>query len=37
MQPGSYLALDINDLDTLRAALGERHEAIGRIARVRLR
>jgi hypothetical protein len=23
MQPGSYVALDVNDLDTLRAALGE--------------
>jgi hypothetical protein len=36
MQAGSYVALDINDLDTLRAALGERHEAIAGIARRRL-
>jgi hypothetical protein len=33
MQPGSYVALSVNDLDTLRAGLGERSEAIARIAR----
>jgi hypothetical protein len=32
-QPGSYLALDVNDLDTLRAALGGQHEAIAAVAR----
>jgi hypothetical protein len=36
MQPGSYVALDIHDLDTLRAALGEQHEAIAGLARRRL-
>ncbi|HET9467236.1 MAG TPA: hypothetical protein VFO48_02445, partial [Vicinamibacterales bacterium] len=36
MQPGSYVALDVNDLDTLRSALGEQHEAIAGIARRRL-
>jgi hypothetical protein len=35
LQPGSYVALDINDLDTLRAALGEEHEAISGLARRR--
>jgi hypothetical protein len=34
MQAGSYVALDINDLDTLRTALGE-HEAIGSLMRWR--
>jgi hypothetical protein len=33
MQPGSYVALDVNDLDTLRAALGAHHEAIAELAR----
>jgi hypothetical protein len=33
MQPGSYLALDINDLETLRTALGEHHEALAGLAR----
>jgi hypothetical protein len=33
MRPGSHVALDINDLDTLRSALGEPHEAIARLAR----
>jgi hypothetical protein len=33
MSPGSYIALDVNDLDTLRAALGEQHEALAGIAR----
>ena len=28
MQPGSYVALDVNDLDTLRVALGEQHAAV---------
>jgi hypothetical protein len=36
MQAGSYVALDVNDLDTLRAALGEHHEAIAGIARRRV-
>jgi hypothetical protein len=36
MHPGSYVALDVNDLDTLRAALGEQHEAIAGLARRRL-
>ena len=36
MHPGSYVALDINDLDTLRVALGEQHEAIAGLARRRL-
>jgi hypothetical protein len=36
MHPGSYVALDVNDLDTLRDALGEQHEAISGLARVRL-
>ena len=36
MHPGSYVALDINDLDTLRDALGEQHEAVSGLARVRL-
>jgi hypothetical protein len=30
------VALDVNDLDTLRAGLGEQHEAIAGIARRRL-
>ena len=33
MQPGSYVALDVNDLDTLRATLGEQHEALAGVAR----
>jgi hypothetical protein len=33
IQPGSYVALDINDLDTLRTALGEHHEALAGLAR----
>ena len=36
MQPGSYVALDVNDLDTLRAALGEQHAAVAGLARRRL-
>lgn len=36
MQPGSYVALDVNDLETLRAALGAQHEALAGIARLRL-
>ena len=28
MHPASYVALDVNDLDTLRDALGEQHEAV---------
>lgn len=35
MQRGSYVAMDVNDLDTLRVALGEQHEAIAGIARRR--
>ena len=33
MQSGSYVALDINDLDTLRTAIGEHHEALAGLAR----
>jgi hypothetical protein len=33
MQQGSYKALAVNDLDTLRAGLGECHEAIAAIAK----
>ncbi len=36
MQPGSYVALDVNDLDTLRVALGEEHAAVAGLARRRL-
>ena len=36
MHPASYVALDVNDLDTLRDALGEQHEAVSGLARVRL-
>jgi hypothetical protein len=36
IQPGSYVALDINDLDTLRAALGDQHDALAGLTRVRL-
>jgi hypothetical protein len=36
IQPGSYVALDINDLDTLRTALGEHHEALAGLTRTRL-
>ena len=32
----SHVALDVNDLDTLRDALGEQHEAVSGLARVRL-
>jgi hypothetical protein len=35
MQPGSYVALDVNDLDTLRATLGAQYEVIAEIARRR--
>ncbi len=35
MRPGSYVALDVNDLGTLRATLGEQHEAIAGLARRR--
>ena len=33
MNPGSYVALDVDDLETLGVALGEQHEAIAGIAR----
>jgi hypothetical protein len=33
MQSGSYLALDVNDLDTLRITLGEHHESLAGLAR----
>jgi hypothetical protein len=33
MRPGSYVALHISDLDTLRSGLGERHDAIAGIVR----
>jgi len=33
LKPGSYVALDVNDLETLGVALGERHEAIAGLAR----
>ena len=33
MRPGSYVALDVSDFDTLRAALGERHEVVAGLAR----
>jgi len=33
MRPGSYVALDVSDLDTLRAAFGEQHEVIAGLAR----
>jgi hypothetical protein len=33
MQQGSYVALNVNDLDTLRAGLGGSHEAIAAIAK----
>jgi hypothetical protein len=33
MMPGSYVALDVSDLDTLRAGLGGHHEAIAGLAR----
>lgn len=33
MQPGAYLALDVNDVDTLRAVLGGQHEAIAAVSR----
>jgi hypothetical protein len=33
MQPGAYAALDISDLDTLRAALGEQHDALAGLVR----
>jgi hypothetical protein len=36
MQPGSYVALDVNDLDTLRATLGAQYEVIAEIARRRV-
>jgi hypothetical protein len=36
MPPGSYVALNVNDLDTLRAGLGERHEALAGLAHRRL-
>jgi hypothetical protein len=36
LHPGSYVALDVNDLDTLREAFGEHHEAVSGLARVRL-
>jgi len=36
LQPGSYVALDVNDLETLRVSLGEHHEAIAGLARGRL-
>ena len=36
MRPGSYVALDVNDLDTLQAALGAAHEAVAGVARRRL-
>jgi hypothetical protein len=35
LQPGSYVALHVDDLDTLRLTLGERYEAIAGIARRR--
>jgi hypothetical protein len=37
LQPGSYVALDINDLDTLRIALGEHHQALAGLARTMTR
>ena len=36
MSAGSYIALDVNDLDSLRAALGAQHEALAAVARGRL-
>ena len=35
LQPGSYVALHVDDLDTLRMTLGERYEAIAGIPRRR--
>jgi hypothetical protein len=36
MKAGSYVALDVNDLTTLQAALGAHHEAIASIAQRRM-
>jgi hypothetical protein len=36
IQPGSYVALDVNDLDTLRAALGDQHDALAGFSRIRV-
>ena len=36
LHPGSYVALDVNDLETLRTTLSTQHEALAGIARVRL-
>ena len=33
---GSYVALDVNDLDTLRATIGAQYEVIAELARRRL-
>jgi hypothetical protein len=35
LQPGSYVALHVDDLDTLRITLGERYDAIAGVARRR--
>jgi hypothetical protein len=36
MKAGSYLALDVNDLETLQAALGAHHAAIAQVAQRRV-
>jgi hypothetical protein len=35
LQAGSYVTIDVNDLDALRAGLGDQYEAIAQLARAR--